>query len=74
MVASACNRKRVEAMHATKTKPYNIDKRLVYDAYKAVNKRYAGRKIQAGQLIESIAIKRPKLFVHWRQGKVGAFA
>jgi RNA-directed DNA polymerase len=23
-------------MHATKTKSYNIDKKLVYDAYKAV--------------------------------------
>jgi len=37
-------------------------------------KRYAGRKIQAGQMIGSIAIKRPRLFVHWRQGRVGAFA
>jgi Retron-type reverse transcriptase len=37
-------------------------------------KRYAGRKIQAGQMIGSIAIKRPRLFVHWRQGTVGAFA
>ena len=37
-------------------------------------KRYAGRKIQAGQLIESIALKRPRLFVHWHRSKVGAFA
>ena len=37
-------------------------------------KRYAGRKIQASQLIGSIAIKRPKLFVHWHQSSVGAFA
>ena len=37
-------------------------------------KRYAGRKIQAGRMIESIANKRPKLFVHWHQSGVGAFA
>ncbi len=37
-------------------------------------KRYAGRKTRAGQMMGSIAIKRSRLFVHWRQGKVGAFA
>ena len=37
-------------------------------------KRYAGRKIQAGRMIESIANKRPRLFVHWHQSGVGAFA
>jgi len=37
-------------------------------------KRYAGRKIQASQMIESIANKRPRLFVHWHQSKVGTFA
>lgn len=37
-------------------------------------KRYAGRKAQAGRLIESIAIKRRRLFVHWRLGYTGAFA
>jgi len=37
-------------------------------------KRYNGRKIQAGQMIGSIAIKRRKLFVHWHQSTVGAFA
>jgi group II intron reverse transcriptase/maturase len=37
-------------------------------------KRYAGRKTQASQMIGSIATKRPRLFVHWRLGKVGAFA
>ena len=36
MVDSACNRKRDEAMDATKMKPFNIDKKLVYDGYKAV--------------------------------------
>jgi benzoylformate decarboxylase len=36
VVASACNWKQDESMHATTTKPYNIDKKLVYDAYKAV--------------------------------------
>jgi hypothetical protein len=37
-------------------------------------KRYAGRKTRASQLIRSIAIKRPKLFVHWHRSSVGAFA
>ena len=37
-------------------------------------KRHAGRKTQAGRMIQSIAIKRPKLFVHWHQSKVGTFA
>ena len=36
MVDSACNRKRDEAKDATKTKPFNIDKKLVYDGYEAV--------------------------------------
>jgi group II intron reverse transcriptase/maturase len=37
-------------------------------------KRYAGRKMQARQMIESIANKRRRLFVHWRQGHTSAFA
>jgi hypothetical protein len=37
-------------------------------------KRYAGRKIQAGQMIGSIANKRRRLFVHWHQSSIGAFA
>jgi hypothetical protein len=31
-------------------------------------------EIQAGQMIGSIANKRRKLFVHWHQSNVGAFA
>src|SRR4249919_2337309 len=34
--ALTCNWKQDETMDATKTKPFNIDKKLVYDAYKAV--------------------------------------
>jgi RNA-directed DNA polymerase len=37
-------------------------------------KRYAGRKIQAGQMIGSIANKRRRLFVHWHQSSIGSFA
>ena len=37
-------------------------------------KRYAGRKIQASQMIWAIANKRPRLFVHWHLSRVGAFA
>src|SRR6516225_5123714 len=31
-------------------------------------KRYRGAKIQAGRLIEVIAVKRRRLFVHWKLG------
>jgi group II intron reverse transcriptase/maturase len=37
-------------------------------------KRYAGRKIQAGRLIKSIALKRRRLFVHWQLGYSDTFA
>ena len=65
----------------TSTLPYTLSKIagqqcntiLVASAMRKY-KRYAGRKIQAGRMIGSIAINRPRLFVHWRQGKVGAFA
>jgi len=36
VVDLACNRKRDDAMGATKMKSFNIDKKLVYDGYKAV--------------------------------------
>jgi hypothetical protein len=37
-------------------------------------KRYRGAKIRAGRLIESIAVKRRRLFVHWELGVTGMFA
>jgi len=37
-------------------------------------KSYRGGKIQAGRLIESIAVKRRRLFVHWELGITGMFA
>jgi len=37
-------------------------------------KRYARRKTQAELLIESIANKRRRLFVHWRLGIGDAYA
>jgi RNA-directed DNA polymerase len=37
-------------------------------------KRYARRKTQACRMIEFIAIKRPRLFVHWHHSSVGASA
>ncbi len=37
-------------------------------------KRFAGHKTRAGQLIGSIAIKRRRLFVHWRLGIIRSFA
>jgi hypothetical protein len=37
-------------------------------------KRYKRHKIKAGQMIASIAVKRPKLFVHWHQTRLGSFA
>ncbi len=37
-------------------------------------KRYRGAKIQAGRLIEVIAVKRRRLFVHWKLGVTGMSA
>jgi group II intron reverse transcriptase/maturase len=37
-------------------------------------KRFKGRKIQAAQMIKIIAIKRRRLFVHWRLGVTGTAA
>jgi len=37
-------------------------------------KRYRSKKLQASQLVKSIATKRRRLFVHWRQGYTGSFA
>ena len=51
MLHHTCNWKQDEAMDATKTKPFNIDKKLVYDAYKAV-KTNAGAAGVDGQSLE----------------------
>jgi len=37
-------------------------------------KRLSGHRTRASLLLESIAEKSPRLFVHWRKGTVGAFA
>jgi len=36
-------------------------------------KRYETHKVGAGQMLENTARKRPRLFLHWHQSKVGAF-
>lgn len=38
------------------------------------HKCFRGRKTWASKFMESISIKQPKLFAHWRNGMVGAFA
>ena len=43
-------------MDATKTKPFNIDKKLVYDAYKAV-KVNAGAAGVDGQSLEQLPLQ-----------------
>jgi retron-type reverse transcriptase len=48
---STYNWQQDETMDATKTKPFNIDKKLVYDAYKAV-KANAGAAGVDGQSLE----------------------
>ena len=68
MLHLMCNLQKDEAMDATKTKPFNIDKKLVYDAYRAV-KANAGAAGVDGQSLEMFDKD-----LHWRLGIVGAFA
>lgn len=73
MVASACNRKRDEAMDATKKKPFNIDKKLVYDAYKAV-KANAGTAGVDGQSLEMFDKDLMKnLYKIWNRMSSGSY-
>lgn len=37
-------------------------------------KKLKGHKTRAGQLLEKISERNPKLFAHWKRGMVGAFA
>jgi len=37
-------------------------------------KRYAGRRVKVAVLLERLAKTCPGLFVHWRNGMIGAFA
>ncbi len=37
-------------------------------------KKLKGHKIRAGRFIEQIARREPRLFVHWQNGMIGAFA
>src|SRR5450756_3123538 len=73
VVASACNWKQDEAMHATTTKPYNIDKKLVYDAYKAV-KANAGAAGVDKQTIEQFdADLMRNLYKIWNRMSSGSY-
>jgi len=60
-------------MDATKTKPYDIDKKLVYDAYKAV-KTNAGAAGVDGQSLEQFAqnLKR-NLYKIWNRMSSGSY-
>src|SRR5271166_2919515 len=70
---STCNWKQDEAMDATKTKPYDIDKKLVYDAYRAV-KTNAGAAGVDGQTLEQFAqdLKR-NLYKTWNRMSSGSY-
>ena len=61
-------------MDATKTKPFNIDKKLVYDAYKAV-KANAGAAGVDGQSLEMFD-KDPmrNLYKIWNRMSSGSYA
>jgi retron-type reverse transcriptase len=73
VVASACNWKQDEAMDATKTKPFNIDKKLVYDAYKAV-KVNAGAAGVDGQSLEQFAQDLGRnLYKIWNRMSSGSY-
>jgi RNA-directed DNA polymerase len=51
----------------------HFNKTLVAWAMKKF-KRLKGRKIRASQLLKSLALKSPYLFIHWQRGMVGDFA
>jgi hypothetical protein len=36
-------------------------------------KRFKGRRTRAGQFLEKILQRSPKLFAHWRIGMIGGF-
>jgi RNA-directed DNA polymerase len=60
-------------MHATTTKPYNIDKKLVYDAYKAV-KTNAGAAGVDKQTIEQFdANLMRNLYKFWNRMSSGSY-
>src|SRR6201987_2237476 len=60
-------------MDATKTKPFNIDKKLVYDAYKAV-KANAGAAGVDGQSLEQFAQDLGgKLYKIWNRMTSGSY-
>jgi hypothetical protein len=68
-----CNWKQDETMDATKTKPFNIDKKLVYNAYKAVNAN-AGAAGVDGQSLEMFD-KDPmrNLYKIWNRMSLGSY-
>src|SRR5580700_6357597 len=60
-------------MDATKTKPFNIDKKLVYDAYKAV-KANAGAAGVDGQSLEQFARDLGRnLYKIWNRMSSGSY-
>jgi len=60
-------------MDATKTKPFNIDKKLVYDAYKAV-KSNAGAAGVDGQSLEQFARDLGRnLYKIWNRMSSGSY-
>ena len=60
-------------MDATKTKPFNIDKKLVYDAYKAV-KANAGAAGVDGQSLEQFAQDLGRnLYKIWNRMSSGSY-
>ena len=60
-------------MDATKTKPFNIDKKLVYDAYKAV-KVNAGAAGVDGQSLEQFAQDLGRnLYKIWNRMSSGSY-
>src|SRR5271166_6514074 len=70
---STCNWKQDETMDATKTKPYDIDKKLVYDAYKAV-KANAGAAGVDGQSLEQFAQDLERnLYKIWNRMSSGSY-
>ena len=60
-------------MHATKTKSYNIDKKLVYDAYKAVKDNAGAAGVDKQTIEQFDADLMGNLYKIWNRMSSGSY-